>query len=316
MSATSRLSTYLRVHPEVAEALATQQPVVALESTIISHGMPWPENASTARQLEQQVRDCGAIPATIALMDGRLCVGLDHDQLQYLAQASGVCKASRRDIPRLLAAKALGATTVAATMIVAGLAGIRVFATGGIGGVHRDVHNSGDVSADLVELSQTPVAVVCAGVKSILDIPRTLEFLETFGVAVYGYKTDRFPAFYTPDSGESVDASFGETDLLAQAIQVQWDLGYKSGVVVANPIAQSDAMPKEVIDAAVSQALSEAKHQAIKGKAATPFLLKRVAEITGGDSLRSNIALVLANAAVAAQLAVSLEAMRPKRAIS
>lgn len=298
--------SYLHLHPDVAKALAEGRPVVALESTIISHGMPWPDNAETARQLEQRVREHGATPATIALMGGRLCVGLDDRQLESLARAEGVVKASRRDVPRLLASGELGATTVAATMLVAALAGIRVFATGGIGGVHRDVQQSGDVSADLIELAQSPVAVVCAGVKSILDIPRTLQFLETYGVPVYGYGCDRFPAFYTPDSGEPVDRRFDQLQPLADALATQWALGYPGGAVVANPIDPAEAMPAELIDRAVEQALAEAERAGVAGKASTPFLLRRVAEITGGDSLRSNIALVLSNAALAAQLAVEM----------
>ena len=301
------LNPYLDIQPVVAEALAAGKPVVALESTIISHGMPYPQNVATARQVEQAVRDNGAVPATIAIMDGRLKVGLTEEDLETLGRAGHkATKCSRRDIPFVLASKGLGATTVASTMIVAAMAGIRVFATGGIGGVHRGAQESFDISADLQELARTPVAVVCAGAKSILDIGLTLEYLETQGVPVIGYQTEELPAFYTRESGFLVDYRQDTPAEIAKALRIKWALGLAGGAVVANPIPLRFAMPKAEIDAAIKQALHEADEQGIRGKASTPFLLARVCELTGGDSLAANIQLVLSNAVLGARIAASL----------
>ena len=301
------LTSYLDIQPEVAAALAAGHPVVALESTIISHGMPYPQNVETARRVEQVVRDNGAIPATIAIMDGRLKVGLDNDMLEALGRAGHrVTKCSRRDIPFVLAKRAMGATTVASTMIIAAMAKIRVFATGGIGGVHRGAQESFDISADLQELAQTPVAVVCAGAKSILDIGLTLEYLETQGVPVIGYQSEELPAFYTRESGFKVDYRLDSPPEVAEALRIKWDLGLAGGAVVANPIPSEFAMARADIDSAIAQALAEADEQGIKGKASTPFLLARVCELTGGNSLAANIQLVLNNAALGARIAGSL----------
>ena len=296
----------LDIHPEVADALAAGAPVVALESTLIAHGMPWPQNLETARELEAEVRRHGAQPATIAVLGGRLKAGLSAAELEALARGgSAVAKASRRDLALLVARGADGATTVAATMIIAAMAGIRIFATGGIGGVHRGAERSFDVSADLLELAQTPVAVVCAGAKSILDLGLTLELLETHGVPVIGYRTNTLPAFYVRDSGFALDQRLDEPAAVARAMQAQWSLGLKAGLVVVNPIPVAHEMPRERVDAAIEQALAEAAAQGVHGKASTPFLLARVAALTGGDSLAANIALVLNNAALAAQVAVA-----------
>ena len=294
-------------HPEVAAALDAGRPVVALESTLIAHGMPWPHNLETARRLEAEVRRHGAVPATIAVVGGRLKAGLTDDELQALARSGpALPKLSRRDLAALVGRGGSGATTVAATMIVAALAGIRVFATGGIGGVHRGAERSFDVSADLLELAQTPVAVVCAGAKSILDLGLTLEVLETQGVPVVGYGTDTLPAFYVRDSDHWLPLRVDSPDEAARLLHAQWSLGLKGGVVLANPIPAEHAMPRQRIDAAIDQALAEAEAQGVRGKASTPFLLARVAALTGGDSLQANIALVLNNAALAAQVAAAL----------
>ncbi len=297
---------HLDTHPEVAAALAAGQPVVALESTIISHGMPYPQNVETALAVEAEVRAQGAVPATIAVLGGRLKAGLtaaEIDTLGRLGQA--VTKASRRDLPVLVARRGDGATTVAATMIVAALAGIRVFATGGIGGVHRGAETSFDISADLQELARTPVAVVCAGIKSILDLALTREYLETHGVPLIGYGTDTLPAFYSRDSGHGVDVRLDAPAEVAAVMRAQWALGYTGGLVVANPVPEAHAMPRERIDAAIAQALADATAQGVQGKDSTPFLLQRVAELTGGQSLAANIQLVLNNARLAAQVAVA-----------
>lgn len=304
------LNPLLDIHPEVADALAAGRPVVALESTIISHGMPWPENAQTALAVEAEVRAQGAVPATIAVIDGRLRAGLSTQQIERLGQAGhATTKASRRDLPLLVARGGSGATTVAATMIIAALAGIRLFATGGIGGVHRGAETSMDISADLQELARTPVAVVCAGIKSILDLGLTLEYLETHGVPVLGYGTDRLPAFYSRDSAFGVDARLDSPAEVAAVMRAQWALGCRGGLVVANPVPAEHAMPREAIDAAIAQALAEARAQGVAGKAATPFLLQRVSALTGGQSLASNIALIKANARLAAQVAVAHAAL-------
>jgi pseudouridine-5'-phosphate glycosidase len=297
---------HLDVHPEVATALAEGRAVVALESTIISHGMPWPQNAQTALAVEAEVRAHGAVPATIAILDGRLKAGLSTAEIERLGQAGhAVAKASRRDLPFLVAGRGTGATTVAATMIVAALAGIRVFATGGIGGVHRGAATSMDVSADLQELARTEVAVVCAGAKSILDLGLTLEYLETHGVPVIGHGTHSLPAFFSRDSAFGVDYRLDSAAEIAAAMQAKWALGLGGGLVVANPIPEAHALPRERIDTAIEQALSEAQAQHITGKAATPFLLQRVNEMTGGVSLAANIQLVLNNARLASAIAVA-----------
>ncbi len=299
----------LDIHPEVAAALAAQAPVVALESTLISHGMPWPQNAQTALALHDDVRAAGAVPATIAVLDGRLAVGLSADQIDRLARLGPQAhKTSRRDLALLVARRGTGATTVAATMWIAALAGIRVFATGGIGGVHRGAATSFDVSADLQELARTPVAVVCAGVKAILDIGLTLEYLETHGVPVLGYRCDRLPAFFSRDSDFAVDARVDSPAELAALLQAHWALGLGSGLVIANPIPAAVAMPRDQIDAAIARALDEAREQGVSGKAVTPFLLQRVNALTGGQSLASNIALVRHNARLAAAVARALAA--------
>ncbi len=301
------MNKYLDVAPEVAQALAEGRPVVALESTIISHGMPYPKNVETALLVEQTIRDNGAVPATIAVIGGRLKAGLSREEIEHLGKAGrGVAKASRRDLPALVARGADGATTVATTMIIAHMAGIRIFATGGIGGVHRGAEFTMDISADLEELAQTPVMVVCAGAKSILDLGLTLEYLETKGVPVIGFGTEELPAFYTRKSGFGVDYRVDSPEELAAIYAAQRELGYRGGMLVTNPIPEEYAMDKEVIDAAIERALEEAKEQHIHGKETTPFLLARVVELTGGESLESNIQLVLNNARVAALTAAEL----------
>ena len=301
------MNKYLDISPEVKAALDEGRPVVALESTIISHGMPYPKNVETALLVEQTIRDNGAVPATIAVIGGRLKAGLSHEEIEYLGKTGrGVAKASRRDLPALVARGADGATTVTTTMIIAHMAGINVFATGGIGGVHRGAEVTMDISADLEELAQTPVMVVCAGAKSILDLGLTLEYLETKGVPVIGYGTDELPAFYTRKSGFGVDYRVDSPEELAAMFRAQRELNYKGGMLVTNPIPEQYAMDKAVIDKAIEQALAEAKEQHVHGKETTPFLLARVVELTGGDSLESNIKLVLNNATVAAKTAAEL----------
>lgn len=301
------MNRYLDVLPEVKEALEAGKPVVALESTIISHGMPYPKNVETALAVEQVVRDNGAVPATIAVIGGRLKAGLTHDEIEYLGKTGrGVAKASRRDLPAIVARGADGATTVTTTMIIAHMAGIKIFATGGIGGVHRGAETTMDISADLEELAKTPVMVVCAGAKSILDLGLTLEYLETKGVPVIGYGTDELPAFYTRKSGFGVDYRVDSPKELAEMFTAQRELGYDGGMLVTNPIPEEYSMDKDVIDRAIEQALEEAKAQGIKGKETTPFLLAKVVELTGGDSLESNIKLVMNNARIAALTAGEL----------
>ena len=301
------LHEYLKISPAVQKALDEGRPVLALESTIISHGMPYPQNLETARLCEAEARKHGVEPATVAIIHGKLCAGLTDEELEYLAKAGPkVAKASRRDLPILAARGADGATTVAATMIVAAMAGIRVFATGGIGGVHRGAEVTMDISADLEELARTPVAVVCAGAKSILDLGLTLEDLETKGVPVLGYRTETLPAFYTDESDFKVDYRMDSPEEIAAAVTAQRDMGYPGGMLITNPIPHQYAMPKDVIDAAINQALAEAKEQGVKGKATTPFLLARVCELTGGESLKSNIKLVLNNVALGAQIAAAM----------
>ena len=301
------MNNYLDLSPEVAVALQGGKPVVALESTIISHGMPYPQNVETALRVEQTVREGGAVPATIAVIGGRLKAGLTHDEIEYLGKKGpAVTKASRRDLPVLVARKQDGATTVATTMIIAALAGIRVFATGGVGGVHRGAETTMDISADLEELARTPVMVICAGAKSILDLGLTLEYLETKGVPVIGYGTEELPAFYTRKSGFGVDYRVDSPEELAAMFRAQRDMNYKGGMLVTNPIPEEYAMDKDVIDAAIEQALREATEQGVHGKETTPFLLARVVELTGGESLESNIQLVLNNARLAARTAALL----------
>ena len=301
------MNNYLDISPEVSAALAAGKPVVALESTIISHGMPYPKNVETALRVEQTIRDAGAVPATIAIIGGRLKAGLSRDEIEYLGKTGrGVAKVSRRDLPVIVARGADGATTVATTMIIAHMAGISVFATGGIGGVHRGAETTMDISADLEELAQTPVMVVCAGAKAILDLKLTLEVLETKGVPVIGFGTDELPAFYTRESGLGVDARADSPEELAAIFAAQREMGLKGGMLVTNPIPAEYSMDKAVIDAAIDQALAEADAQGIHGKETTPFLLARVAELTGGDSLESNIRLVLNNARVASLTAAAL----------
>ena len=301
------MNQYLDISPEVQAALAEGKPVVALESTIISHGMPYPKNVQTALLVEQTIRENGAVPATIAVIGGRLKAGLRPEEIEYLGKAGRrVAKASRRDLPALVARRADGATTVTTTMMIAHMAGIRIFATGGIGGVHRGAETTMDISADLEELAQTPVMVVCAGAKSILDLGLTLEYLETKGVPVIGYGTEELPAFYTRKSGFGVDYRVDSPEELAAMFRAQRGMDYKGGMLVTNPIPEEYAMDKAVIDAAIEQALREAKEQGVRGKETTPFLLARVVELTGGDSLESNIQLVLNNARLAAKTAAEL----------
>ena len=301
------MNKYLDIAPEVAEALKNGRPVVALESTIISHGMPYPKNVETAMLVEKTIRDNGAVPATIAVIGGRLKAGLSREEIEYLGKAGrDVAKASRRDLAALVAAGKDGATTVTTTMIIAHMAGIDIFATGGIGGVHRGAETTMDISADLEELGSTPVMVVCAGAKSILDLGLTLEYLETKGVPVIGYGTDELPAFYTRQSGFGVDYRADSPAQLASMFKAQKELGLRGGMLVTNPIPEEYAMDKAVIDAAIEQALRESVEQGVHGKETTPFLLARVVELTGGSSLESNIQLVLNNAALAAKTAVEL----------
>ena len=299
------MNKFLDIHPEVAQALAEGKPVVALESTIISHGMPYPQNVQTALEVERIIRENGAVPATIAVIGGRLKAGLSAEEIEYFGKkGQGIAKASRRDLAVLCARGEDGATTVTTTMIIAHMAGIKIFATGGIGGVHRGAETTMDISADLEELGQTPVMVVCAGAKSILDLGLTLEYLETKGVPVVGYQTKELPAFYTRSSGFQVDYRMDTPEELAKAFKTQNDMGFKGGMLVANPIPEEFAMPLDVINAAIDQAIAECTQKGIHGKETTPFLLARVAELTGGNSLASNIQLVFNNARLAAKTAV------------
>ena len=301
------IKKYMDIKEDVKKALKEEKPVVALESTIISHGMPYPQNVETASKVEKIIKDKGAIPATIAILNGKIKVGLERDEIEYLGKATDVKKVSRRDLPFVLSKGLDGATTVASTMIIANLAGIKVFVTGGIGGVHRGAEKTFDISADLQELARTNVAVVCAGAKSILDLGLTLEYLETFGVPVIGFKTEEFPAFFTRKSGFKVDYRIEDEGELAKIIKTKWGLGLDGGVVVANPIPKEYEMDPKIIDKAIKDALNDAETKDIKGKEVTPFLLDKVKEITGGKSLKSNIELVYNNAAVGANLAIELE---------
>ena len=302
------VKSYLSIGPEVHEALASGRAVVALESTIITHGMPYPQNLEMARKVEAEVRKHGAVPATVAIMDGKFRVGVEGEDLERLAsEGHKAAKASRRDVAALLVSGDLAGTTVATTMMAAAWAGIRIFATGGIGGVHRGAESTFDISADLEELSRTPVAVICAGAKSILDIGKTLEVLETNGVPVLGYGTDEFPAFWARRSGHKVDHRFDNPADLARVIALQASLGL-GGVLIANPIPEADALDATEIEARIAAAVADAERQGVSRKALTPFLLQRIFELTGGKSLVANIALVENNARVAAQIAVALAA--------
>jgi len=301
------MKDYLVISSEVQKALNENRPIVALESTIISHGMPYPKNVETALNVEKIVRDNGAVPATIAILGGKLTVGISPEEIDYLGKKGlSVTKSSRRDIPILVARKEDGATTVAATMIIANLAGIKIFATGGIGGVHRGAELTMDISADLEELSNTNVSVICAGAKSILDLGLTLEYLETKGVPVIGYQTSELPAFYTRESGFNVNYRMDSADEIAKALKAKLELGINGAMLIANPIPHEFAMDKDVIAAAIDEAINEANHLGIKGKEITPYLLDKIQKITEGRSLESNIQLVYNNVALGAQIAKEL----------
>ena len=305
------MNKYLDISPEVQQALADGKPVVALESTIISHGMPYPKNVETAMLVEKTIRDNGAVPATIAIIGGRLKAGLSPEEIEYLGKSGRkVAKVSRRDLAAIVARGADGATTVTTTMIIAHMAGIKVFATGGIGGVHRGAETTMDISADLEELAHTPVMVVCAGAKAILDLGLTLEYLETHGVPVIGYQTEELPAFYTRKSGFGVDYRLDTPAQLAEAFHVKRELGLRGGMLVTNPIPEAYSMDADVINKAIDEAVEEAKEQGIHGKATTPFLLAKIKDITGGDSLAANIQLVYNNAKLAADTACELAKLR------
>ncbi|MCF6346779.1 MAG: pseudouridine-5'-phosphate glycosidase [Flavobacteriaceae bacterium] len=301
------ISKYVEINPIIENGLKRQLPIVALESTIISHGMPYPQNVETALKVEEIVRDNGAIPATIAIINGKFKVGLTKDEIAYLGKAGQkIVKTSRRDIPYLISKKVDGATTVASTMIAAEIVGIKVFATGGIGGVHRGASTSFDVSADLQELANTNVAVVCAGIKSILDLGLTLEYLETHGVPVLGYKTKELPAFYTQKSGFEVNYRLDSANEIAKFLQAKWDMNLKGGVVIANPVPAAHQLDYNIITKTIEKAILEAEMNKIKGKESTPFLLAKVKELTEGKSLDANIQLVYNNAKLAAEVASSL----------
>ncbi|MFP5114682.1 pseudouridine-5'-phosphate glycosidase [Bacillaceae bacterium C204] len=304
------MKQYITLSEEVRVAKEQGKPIVALESTIISHGMPYPQNVKTAREVEQIIRDNGAVPATIAIVDGKIKIGLSDEELEMFGKSTDVAKASRRDLAYLLATKKLGATTVAATMICAEAAGIKIFVTGGIGGAHRGAEITMDISADLEELGQTNVAVICAGAKSILDLGLTMEYLETKGVPVIGYQTDVLPAFYTRNSEFSVNFRADDVETIASTLKVKWDLNLKGGAVIANPIPEEFAMDEKTITAVIESALREAEEKHISGKNVTPFLLGKVKELTEGKSLDANIALVKNNAVVGAKLAVSFNKMK------
>lgn len=298
------------ISTEVQQALKTGLPIVALESTIISHGMPFPQNLKTALKVEKIIREESAVPATIAILNGRIKIGLSQHELEQFAKQTSQIKVSRRDLPLVISQKQSGGTTVAATMICAKLAGIAVFVTGGIGGVHRESENTMDISADLMELAQTNVAVVCAGIKSILDIPRTLEYLETQGVPVIGYKTEEFPAFYTPSSGSLVQSRLDTPEEIAHCMKIKWKLGLDGGIVIGNPVQEQDAMDASIIQQAISEALRDAAQKQIEGKNVTPFLLERINRLTMGKSLKSNISLVCNNAHLGAKIAVAYQTQR------
>ena len=297
------LGKWMDISEEIQDSIKEKGPVVALESTIISHGMPFPQNLETALEVESIIRKEGALPATIAVIEGRIKIGLSNLELEQFAQGTKTVKVSSRDLPLALSQKQDGGTTVAATMICSRMAGISVFVTGGIGGVHRGSEKTMDISGDLMELSRTNVAVVCSGIKSILDIPRSLEYLETQGVPVIGYRTDEFPAFYTTTSGYSVQSRINTVEEIAHCMKVKWELGLEGGLVIANPVLREDAMDEEVIEEAIIKSLKEASEKGIDGKAVTPFLLERISQLTDGESLKTNIALVCNNALVGAKIA-------------
>jgi len=305
---------FLSIRPDVAAALAENRPVVALESTVIAHGLPRPHNVATARQMEAAVRQSGAVPATIGILDGKLVVGMTTAQIVVLAELTDVVKASRADLAPVLASGRPGATTVAATMCIAAMAGIRVFATGGIGGVHRGAESSLDISADLTELSRTPVAVVCAGAKAILDLPRTLEFLETSGVPIVGFGTNEFPAFYSRESGLALLHRVDTPEEAARIVAVQWDLGKAradgdlrgNGMLFVNPPPAESALPRGEVEGFIATALASARDEGVRGKAVTPYLLREVARLSGGRTLRANKDLLVANAGLAGQIAAAL----------
>ena len=304
------MNKYLDIAPEVRDALNAGKPVVALESTIISHGMPYPQNVETALNVERIVRENGAVPATIAILGGRLKAGLSHEEIEYLGKTgTAVTKVSRRDLPVVVSRGIDGATTVATTMIIAAMAGIRVFATGGIGGVHRGAETTMDISADLEELAMTPVMVVCAGAKSILDLGLTLEYLETKGVPVIGYQTEELPAFYTRTSGFKVDYRLDSPEELAAAFHAKREMGLAGGMLVTNPIPEQYSMDASKINAVIDRAVEESRALGIHGKETTPYLLAKIKDITGGDSLAANIQLVYNNAALAARTAAALNAL-------
>lgn len=300
----------MKVAKQVQEALALGQPVVALESTIISHGMPYPKNVETALKVEETVRKNGAIPATIGIINGEIVVGMSPEEIEDFGKKKGIAKVSKRDLPIVVAKKLYGATTVSATMLVAKMAGIDVFVTGGIGGVHRGAEKTFDISRDLKELGEVDVAVVCSGAKAILDIPKTLEYLETEGVTVLSYKAKKFANFYSLATDGPVDYAFDSAEECAEILNAKKKLGLKGGVLISNPIPEEMALPHEYIDSIVDQAVRECEEQGIKGKDATPFLLKRIVELTGGKSLESNIALVCHNAELGAQIAYHLSQKR------
>ena len=300
----------MEISPEVQEALASGKPVVALESTIITHGMSYPENIESAKTSEAVIREAGSVPATIAVIKGKIKVGLSQDELEYMGKDSSIRKVSRRDLPMILAKNLDGATTVASTMIGANLAGIRVFATGGLGGVHRGAAQTFDISADLMELAQTNVAVICAGAKSILDIGLTLEVLETQGVPVVGYRTDHFPGFYVRNSGFGVDDRIDDLNVIARALQLKWRTGLQGGMVIANPIPEAYEMDPEMISTVIDEAVSEAEKQQVRGKSITPFILARLHQRTKGKSLFANKQLVYHNAKVAAELAAAYSVLQ------
>ena len=295
------------INLEVAQALAQKQPVVALESTIISHGMPYPRNVETALAVEKTVRDNGAVPATIGIIDGEIVIGMKPEEIEEFGKRKGICKVSKRDLPIVVAKKMWGATTVSATMLCAAMAGIEIFVTGGIGGVHRGAEHTFDISRDLEELGGCPVTVICSGAKAILDIPKTLEYLETKGVTVLSNKEKEFACFYSSSSGCPVDYAFTSPEEAASIIKAKKDLTLSGGILISNPVPEEFALPHEFIDSIIDKAVKEAEEQGIKGKEVTPFLLKKVVEYSGGKSLDTNIDLVLNNAKLGAQIAVSLK---------
>jgi pseudouridine-5'-phosphate glycosidase len=304
------VSALLAVAPEVAEAVRTGRPVVALETTVVTHGLPHPAGLEVAAEMAQAVRAAGAVPALIGVLEGQVRLGLTADELQRLAASPGVAKVNPGNLASTAASGRAGSTTVAATLAIAHLAGVGVLATGGIGGVHRDVVETGDVSADLIALARFPVAVVCSGAKSVLDLPRTLEALETFGVPVYGVGTDRFPAFHRRDSGLPLDHRFDGIDALAAAIHAHRELGLNTGLVIANPVPEKDELPRELYENALAQALADVAGQGIRGRAVTPFLLDRMRVLTGERSVITNRALLVDNARLGGELAVALSRLR------